>query len=579
MTAFISYSRDNSDFAVRLAKDLRMAGYDIWLDQLDIHTGARWDDEVEKALEKSTTFLMILTPESIQSQNVKDEVGYAIDNGKYILPVLLKPCKIPFRLRRFQFVDFTNQPYQESLTEIQDLLSNTNANQPATAGDIEEGASEADRIFLIPYIYGRPVRPKEFLGRSTELRAVFNRLRNSESTAVVGDPHIGKTSFLLKVADPETQKEYLGSDVESMFFASLDLHSIGNDYDVRAFWEEALYGFKESPGNHNTSRLLEKATTSGYARSDLDRLFTYLGQSNRRLVLLLDEFERLLNHRNFQDAAFFALLRSLATRTGGLSLITASRIGVAAMNLIGRGLLDTGSPFFNNVIEIRLRPLSDTDIVVLLSRAGDALSLSDQRFVCRLAGRNPFLLQAMCGTLIDTQGENRQAQAAESFYDRIAFHFDDLWQTMDDPTRTTAVILSLVELGGRVLGSDFSYGEIEKVDAFGPELRKLAGRGLVEQVGEGWKFDTEHLLLWRGERWSVSAQVFTWWVRDVVMLGTRQLPSYDDWLENKRYSFLLTQEQWDGLSHVAQKVPDWAVKGVAGLAKSLFEEIILKTRL
>jgi hypothetical protein len=345
------------------------------------------------------------------------------------------------------------------------------------------------------------------------------------------------------------------------------------------FWEEALYNLKEAPGDPAVARLLEKATASGYARLDLDRLFTHLGNTNRRVVLLLDEFERLLGHRNFQDASFFALLRSLATRTGGLSLVTASRISVAAMNQIGRGLLDTGSPFFNNVIEIRLRALDDNDIADLLGRAGEALSLSDQRFVCRLAGRNPFLLQAMCGTLVDMEGENRQALAAETFYERIAFHFDDLWQTMDDATRTTAVILSMVEFGGRALGSDFSYGEIEKVDAFGPELRKLAERGLVEQVGQGWQFDTDHLLLWRGERWSVSAQVFTWWVRDVAMLGTRRLPSFDEWLENKRYSYLLTQEQWDGLSRVAQKVPDWAVKGVAGLAKSLFEEIVLKARL
>jgi hypothetical protein len=63
------------------------------------------------------------------------------------------------------------------------------------------------------------------------------------------------------------------------------------------------------------------------------------------------------------------------------------------------------------------------------------------------------------------------------------------------------------------------------------------------------------------------------------MLGTRHLPSYDEWLENKRYSFLLTQDQWDGLSRTAQKVPDWAVKGVTGLAKSLFEEIVLKSRI
>src|SRR5215213_364068 len=125
MTTFISYSRNNSDFALRLARDLRAAGFDIWLDQLDIRAGARWDDEVEKALEKSTTFLIVLTPESIQSQNVKDEIGYAIDAGKHILPIILKSSNIPFRLRRFQYVDFSNKPYDQSLMEIKNLLSNT----------------------------------------------------------------------------------------------------------------------------------------------------------------------------------------------------------------------------------------------------------------------------------------------------------------------------------------------------------------------------------------------------------------------------------------------------------------------
>ena len=124
MTTFISYSRVNSDFAVRLAKDLRLAGYDIWLDQLDIPTGARWDDEIERALDACHTFLIVLSPQSIMSQNVKDEVGYAIDSSKHVLPVIVEPCKVPLRLRRFQFVDFTDKPYEDSLAEIKDLLDN-----------------------------------------------------------------------------------------------------------------------------------------------------------------------------------------------------------------------------------------------------------------------------------------------------------------------------------------------------------------------------------------------------------------------------------------------------------------------
>ncbi|NIV38116.1 MAG: hypothetical protein GWN58_54490, partial [Anaerolineae bacterium] len=49
--------------------------------------------------------------------------------------------------------------------------------------------------------------------------------------------------------------------------------------------------------------------------------------------------------------------------------------------------------------------------------------------------------------MVETKGEDRQGRAAERFYERISFHFDDLWRTLDDRTRTTAVILSLVELG------------------------------------------------------------------------------------------------------------------------------------
>src|SRR5919108_4453790 len=125
MTTFISYSRVNSEFVVRLAKDLKAAGYDVWLDQLDIPKGARWDDAIEAAVERSSTFMIVLAPESIESQNVKDELYYAIDSGKHILPVVIKPCKIPLRLRRFQYVDFTDKPYKESLADIKRLLSNT----------------------------------------------------------------------------------------------------------------------------------------------------------------------------------------------------------------------------------------------------------------------------------------------------------------------------------------------------------------------------------------------------------------------------------------------------------------------
>jgi TIR domain/Domain of Unknown Function (DUF1080) len=120
---FISYSRINKEFAVKLAKELKSAGFPVWLDQLDIPAGARWDDEIEKALRECGIFMTILTPASIASENAKDEIGYAIDHGKRIFPVLLQECEIPLRLRRFQYVDFTSMNYDQGVRAAKELLA------------------------------------------------------------------------------------------------------------------------------------------------------------------------------------------------------------------------------------------------------------------------------------------------------------------------------------------------------------------------------------------------------------------------------------------------------------------------
>lgn len=133
---FISYSRADSQFALELAKELRSSGFNIWLDQLDIPTGSRWDDEVEKALLQCDIFMVILTPRSIASNNVKDEIGYAIDSNKRIMPVLLENATVPFRLRRFQYVDFTGKSYDEGIESAKELLRNLTCKLTATADSV-----------------------------------------------------------------------------------------------------------------------------------------------------------------------------------------------------------------------------------------------------------------------------------------------------------------------------------------------------------------------------------------------------------------------------------------------------------
>jgi hypothetical protein len=104
--AFFSYCRDDSDFALRLAEDLKAAGAVVWIDQLDIDPGQRWDRAVEDALNRCPRMLVVLSPASVQNDNVRDEISFALRKQKTIIPVLYLDCDIPLRLERHQHIDF-----------------------------------------------------------------------------------------------------------------------------------------------------------------------------------------------------------------------------------------------------------------------------------------------------------------------------------------------------------------------------------------------------------------------------------------------------------------------------------------
>lgn len=128
-TAFVSYCRQDADIALRLARDLKASGASVWLDQLDIVPGQRWDRAVEEALKVCRRMLVIVTPASVESTNVMDEVSFALEEQKVVIPVVYQPCAIPFRLRRLQRIDL-NRDYDQGLRDLLRVLSSW---QPAPA--------------------------------------------------------------------------------------------------------------------------------------------------------------------------------------------------------------------------------------------------------------------------------------------------------------------------------------------------------------------------------------------------------------------------------------------------------------
>ena len=52
--------------------------------------------------------LIVLTPESVASDEVRAELRAWLDLKKPIVPLLLRPCDVPRRLRLTQLVDMTS---------------------------------------------------------------------------------------------------------------------------------------------------------------------------------------------------------------------------------------------------------------------------------------------------------------------------------------------------------------------------------------------------------------------------------------------------------------------------------------
>jgi hypothetical protein len=104
-TYFLSYARADSATALRFADDLIGAGVSVWVDQYDIRPSQHWDRSVETAVRACAGMVVILSPRSVASPNVADEVSVGINAGKHLIPILIERCTLPLRMTRMQYID------------------------------------------------------------------------------------------------------------------------------------------------------------------------------------------------------------------------------------------------------------------------------------------------------------------------------------------------------------------------------------------------------------------------------------------------------------------------------------------
>jgi hypothetical protein len=107
---FISYSRKDKEFVLKLVDALVVAKREVWLDETNIEPTAEWLKDIFRNIEGSDNFLFVISPDSVVSTYARKEIDHAALNNKRIVPIFYQPVPdkdIPEAVAKFQRIDFT----------------------------------------------------------------------------------------------------------------------------------------------------------------------------------------------------------------------------------------------------------------------------------------------------------------------------------------------------------------------------------------------------------------------------------------------------------------------------------------
>jgi len=119
---FISYSHQDKTFVKKLAGNLENEGMKVWWDFDALKGGQDWQKEIERGIKQCEYFLVALTPDAVESDWVTNEIAYALQAQKTIIPLHKKKCNIPIGLIKKQYIDFEKQTHKSATEELIGLL-------------------------------------------------------------------------------------------------------------------------------------------------------------------------------------------------------------------------------------------------------------------------------------------------------------------------------------------------------------------------------------------------------------------------------------------------------------------------
>jgi len=127
MQIFLSHNSNDKPVVEAIGKWLTDRGYEVWLDKWCMTAGDSLIQKIGEGIKTSDKLVVFLTENSVDANWVKKEVatGLVLElaeekgfGSKFVIPALLKPCKIPIMLRDKIYANFTDKTFETACEEL-----------------------------------------------------------------------------------------------------------------------------------------------------------------------------------------------------------------------------------------------------------------------------------------------------------------------------------------------------------------------------------------------------------------------------------------------------------------------------
>ena len=224
------------------------------------------------------------------------------------------------------------------------------------------------------------------------------------------------------LAAPQTWQQRK-RDPAKAFILHLNCTDI-NPFTPHKFWQEVLKLLQDKAAGERSLQSVINEVLSGeppLENRDLRRVLRQIGQQNKFLLLLLDDYDAALRpNQNYTEAEMLGFLnafRNLAVHSDELGSYFRTIVATSRkLNELGPKLTPSGSPWYNQYLFRALTPFSEDDVTILFNRMPQqwALTPAQQAGIREISDRHPALLQNACYLLFETLRENKEL-AAEAF--------------------------------------------------------------------------------------------------------------------------------------------------------------------